>query len=177
MLVSEQVRHAAEMRRCLVECDVAAARLLWHQLAPHAPAPKTDYDALCCIHYARTITATIGLRLRSYSHHWLIDHGLPSGLPDELRQKADRLYPHIVDAVGLAAKSSFPEVANAVQTAMEGGVHDCYADNRREGLFVRSVVLERRAQAKKALHGILSEKATQDLLQRTLQSLRKKGDD
>jgi hypothetical protein len=160
------MEHAAEMRRCLIECDVAAARKLWHQIAPKAPAPKTDHDALCTIHYARTISIVVNLRLRAYSHHWLTDRGLPSGLPDELKRKADRLYPHISDAVGVACKSHFPEVANAVQAAMSEAVMDCYAENRREPSYVKPIMMERRARVKKALHGILSGKATQDLLRR-----------
>lgn len=171
--MDETAEHAAQMRRCLNDCDVAAARQLWHLIAPKAPAPKTDYDALCVIHYARTISLTVNLRLKAYSHHWLIDHGLPSGLPEELRNKADRLYPQISDSVGVACKSSFPEVANAVQSAMNSAVIDCYDEGRREPDYVKPLMTERRMRVKKALHGILTEKATQDLLRRTLASLRK----
>jgi len=162
------------MRRCLIDCDVAAMRKLWHHIAPkNAQAPKTDYEALCVLHYARTQAITINLRLRAYSHYWLLDHGLPSGLPDELKTRAERLYPHVVHGVGISANSSFPAVQQGIQRAMEGGVMDCYADGKTEGLYVRKVVLERRAQAKKTLHGILSDKATAELLNRTIAKLRK----
>jgi hypothetical protein len=98
---------------------------------------------------------------------------LPSGLPDDARKKADRLYPRIADSVGVACRSSFPEVAKFIQMAMNSAVLDCYADNRRDADFVKPIMMERRAAAKKALHGILSEAATRDLLSRTLKSLRK----
>jgi len=166
--------HADEMRRCLIDCDVPGLRKLWHHIYPKNPKPpQTDHEALCVLHYARTQTITINLRLRAYSHYWLLDHGLPSALPDELKAKAARLYPHIVDAVGVACKSSFPEVANMVQQAMVGAVLDCYAEGKRDPSYVKPIMMERRAQAKKALHGILSDKATQDLMNRTLKSLRK----
>lgn len=172
-----ELEHSAEMRRCLIECDVAAARKLWHHIAPKAPAPKTDTEALVTIHYARTKSALVNLRLRSYSHHWLIDRGYPSGLPDNVREKADRLYPHIADAVGIAVYSSFPEAAKYIQRAMNDAVEDCYADNRREPDYVKPRVGENKIRAKKELHGILSEAAERDLRQRTLKSLRNKRDD
>lgn len=168
-----EFEHTAEMRQCLIQCDVNAARKLWHHIAPKAPAPKTDTEALATIHYARTLCATINLRLRSYSHHWLIDHGLPSGLPDDLQKKADRLYPHIADAVGVACHSSFPEAAKFIQSAMNEAVEDCYADNHREPGYVKPRMMDKRVQAKKTLHGILTEAATRDLMQRTLKSMRK----
>jgi hypothetical protein len=72
------MHHSAEMRRCLVEIDVEAARKLWHHIAPKAPAPKDDAEALAVLHYARTLAITINLRHRSYSHFWLLERGLPS---------------------------------------------------------------------------------------------------
>ena len=40
---------------------------------------------VAAIHLARTKSELLRFKLRAYSHAWLIDHGYPSLLPDELR--------------------------------------------------------------------------------------------
>src|ERR1044072_6980895 len=94
--------YADALRRCLEECDVAGIRALWAQIPPGMPQPHTDAEALATIHRARTEANSIALRLRAYSHRWLEDRGLPSGLPDELRPRAERMYPRVVDGVGIS---------------------------------------------------------------------------
>ena len=141
----------AEFRAILIEADAAKARAAWATIAPHLPQPLTDLEALMCLHMARTRADTIDDRKRFYSHRWLLDHGLPSGLPDHLRPSAERMYPRKVDAVGVAVSSSFSEVAAAVSTAMSNAVFDCYANGDRDPLIVRPQMMAARARERRGL--------------------------
>jgi hypothetical protein len=144
----------AAMRQVLVECDVSGARRLWAEYAPHMPQPQNDAEALVCLHRARTEAASIALRLRAYSHRWLVDNGWPSGLPDELRPKAERLYPRIALSVGIGVKSVYPDVAAEIRSAMEDAVLEAEADGRlTDAPFVKGRMMEARAKARKILFG------------------------
>lgn len=124
----------AHFLRCLVELDVAGIRDLWHQVASEFPQPECDEDALFCLHHARTQADSVADTLRCYSHAWLIERALPSGLPDRLKARADRLYPRVVTAVGIAVKSLSGETerARAIEQAMSDAVAECYADGVRD---------------------------------------------
>lgn len=131
------MQHSAEMRRCLVECDVAGIRRLWHHLSPHLPLPNSVDDTICAIHMARTVTNSIPLKHRAYSHNWLVERGMPSQLPDRLRPRAERLYKKPLEAVGIAtlggAISGDPDrkaISDAVRKVMEDVVMDYYSTDR-----------------------------------------------
>src|SRR6476620_6475738 len=100
---------SAAMRQCLEEANAPAVRKLWAEMCPHLPQPESDFEALACLHRARTEARSMPLNLRAYSHRWLLDRGFPSGLPDHLKPKADRLYPQVVSAVGIAVTVRSPE--------------------------------------------------------------------
>jgi hypothetical protein len=111
------------------------------------PQPGTDHEALITIHRARTEARSMPLSLRAYSHCWLVDHGVPSGLPDELKPRAERMYPRIVEAVGIAVKAGSAEripLARRLRKAMEDAVAECYADGDTEPAFVRGRIVEAR---------------------------------
>lgn len=148
--------HSAEMRRCLVECDVAGVRKLWAEAAPRLHQPSTDHEVLATLHHARTQVSDIPLKLRAYSHRWLTDHGYPSGLPDELRPKAERIYPMIVEAVGIAVRgksdASRP-IAKLIEQAMSDAVAEAYADGRTDVAFVKARMAEARARTIDKLFG------------------------
>jgi hypothetical protein len=137
-----------EFARCLEELDVAAATALWPVVFPGQPVPNSDGITIF-LHYARTESQAMPLRLRVYSHRWLTERGMPSGLPDELRQKADRLYPRIVEAVGVGVKA-FSEatvpLARAIERAMSDAVADCYANGDRDPAIVKARMDEARAR-------------------------------
>jgi hypothetical protein len=59
------MQHTAELRRCLIDCDVPQLRKLWAHVAPNWPQPKTDRDALVALHLARTQTNGIPFRARA----------------------------------------------------------------------------------------------------------------
>jgi hypothetical protein len=135
------MNHADAFRRCLIELDVVGICDLWFHVSPHLPQPKNNEEALATIHYARTQARSIPIRLRCYSHAWLCERGLPSGLPDVWKPKAARLYPHQVKAVGISVKAlseaNVPR-ARAIEKAMSDAVLECYADGVTDSDIVKS---------------------------------------
>jgi hypothetical protein len=119
---------------------------MWESIAPHLPQPRNDAEVLTSIHCARTYAQSIAFRLRAYSHAWLVERGLPSGLPDYLRPSAERMYPRVVDAVGIAvgAPPHRRELGLAVRHAMSDAVEDCYADGNKDPAFVKARMFEAR---------------------------------
>src|SRR5262245_63403080 len=100
------MQHSAELRRCLLDVDVAGIRKLWRHVAPHLPQPETDYEACAAIHMARTQATFLTVDARCYSHAWLRDENLPSQLPDWLKPKAERMYPVGFSAVGISVSTA-----------------------------------------------------------------------
>ena len=135
------MNHADAFRRCLIELDVVGICDLWFHVSPHLPQPKNNEEVLVTIHYARTTAQTVPLKLRCYSHAWLTERGLPSGLPDWWRPKAARLYPHQVTAVGVSVKAlseANAPLARAIEKAMSDAVQECYADGVTDPDIVKS---------------------------------------
>lgn len=141
------VDHHIEFRRCLSECDVVSIRKLWKHVCPHLHQPSTDHETLATIHCARTQSIWLDIRDRAYSHHWLLDHGLPSALPDNLKDKAERMYPKVVEGVGIAVRVSsefLQVVAPVLLTAMSNAVMDAYAEGHTDPPFVKDRIQEAR---------------------------------
>ena len=151
------MKHSAEMHRCLRDCDVTAIRKLWRHIAPDMPQPRDDKEALGEIHYARTMVDSMPFKLRAYSHAWLVNNGWPTGLPDHLKPKAQRIYPTIKPAVGIAIGSVSSLVAPAIpiiRGCMENAVMECYADGKIEdALLVRNKMDEAKTSAMRKLFG------------------------
>lgn len=143
--------HAAEFRRCLEELDVAAARRLWAYAMPHLPQPASYAEMHATLHHARTQTDSILRELRYYSHRWLLDHDLPSGLPDRLRAAAERVYPVKVEAIGIAvmARDGDKARAEAVRAAMEHAAKECQADGEKSTGTIKARMMEARARVLK----------------------------
>jgi hypothetical protein len=75
---------------------------------------------------------TMPIAHREYSHRWLTERGLRSSLPNEMRAKAERVEPRVVEGVGIMVAASSPELepaARLVRGAMEHVVLDAYADS------------------------------------------------
>lgn len=145
--------YADDFRRCLVECDVPGIRQLWKHVAPHLGQPETDSEALVAIHHARTQAVSIPFRLRAYSHRWLTDNGYPSGMPDHLKPQAERIYPHVVEAVGIAALNQ-TAMTPILQRAMSDAVMDAHEEGRlNDPIFVKARMMEARAKTIKQLIG------------------------
>jgi len=161
--------HAAEMRRCLLDCDVAQARKLWAHVAPNMPQPESDEKTLAAIHMARTQMDSMPFKARAYSHRWLCDRGLPSQLPDLLKPKAERIHPVIVDAVAISVTPSASTLRPAsllIRRAMEDVVMDCYANGDKEPSFVKARMMEARSKAKTMLRDMIEDAMRESARQR-----------
>ena len=136
-----------EFKRCLIDLDTEAAIRLWPAVFPHSPLPSGPEEILLVLHFARTKTEALAFRMRAYSHSWLCERGLPSALPDHLKPKADRLYPRVVEAVGVSVKDLSGrrrEYARRLEMAMADAAAEAYADGRREPEFVKARMQEAR---------------------------------
>jgi hypothetical protein len=141
------------MYRCLRDCDVPAAMALWQHARPDMPQPENTHQALIMIHYARTKMRKLPSKLRFYSHCWLIGEGLPSGLPDNMRSRAERMYPVVANAVGVSSGSgpgSKGPLNFAIEKVMAEAVLEAYADGHsHEPDIVKARILEKRAEFKR----------------------------
>ena len=129
----------------------------WSEIFPHLRGPQTEADAKVVMHHARTQNPRIEFKLRAYSHSWLLERALPSGLPDELRPKAQRMYPVVVSAVGISVntKNEFLKpIVGEVRQSMEYAVLEAEADGKLEDTpHVRKRMLEARKRTYKRLLG------------------------
>jgi hypothetical protein len=142
---------SGDVRRCLDQADVRGMWDLWSQVMPGLPQPHTFVEAEASLHYARTAARSIVFWKRAYSHAWLREREMPSGLPDGLRPGAERLYPRVVEGVGVAVRAppARRELGEAVALAMRGVVEECYAVGATRPEFVRARMSEARAKVLK----------------------------
>jgi hypothetical protein len=146
----------SEFHAALEKGDVSECRRIAAILFPHLPQGA---DAEASMHMARTQIPTISFKARAYSHRWLTERGLPSQLPDELKPRAERLYPVVAEAVFLSANSNSPilkPMMPLVQGAMSDAVEDCYANGDKAPALVRSRIQEARRKSIRQLAGIVA---------------------
>lgn len=137
-------------REALEQLDMPLLRKIWAHAMPHLPQSLTDDEALVVAHMTRTSTRSIRFRHRAYSHAWLVERRLPSQLPDRLRSKAERMYPMIVDGVGIAVANSTP-VSLAIRRSMEEAVLDA---GTKDAALTTRAIQSARAKARRQLLGI-----------------------
>lgn len=148
--------HAETYRRVLEQLDVPGMIALHKATMPHLPTLTDEAEVLASIHVARTMARSLPARLRCYSHRWLSERGYPSGLPDEMKPMADRMFPKVASAVGISVNARselFRPVVPFVRRAMEGAVLEADAD----GKLLDTDHVSRRMKAAK-------ERAIRDLL-------------
>lgn len=143
------MQHSDQMRDILVRLDVAGIKRLWMHVAPHLPQPSSDYEALAMMHNARTQAESIDLRLRAYSHQWLLANGLPSPLPNDLLPAAERIDFKFSFGVGISVKSSSNDpqkqaLASELEASMAGAAAEAVASGRLDTDFLRSRMNEAR---------------------------------
>lgn len=141
------------------ELDVVAARRLWRHVNPHLHQPANDHETLLMLHHARTQSNVIRLRERVYSDRWLVEHGYPTAMPDNLRALGDRLYPRIVEGVGIsvAVSSEFMRpVGDALVQAQAAVVADAYNSGSVDTVKLKAAMEEARIAEKKRLLGSVS---------------------
>ena len=148
----------AEFAQLLAEGNLDAVLAAWAKLFPGAALPDRRDHAEIVLHHARTQARSVPMRARAWSHRWLLERGLPSGLPDHLRPRAERLYPVTREGVGIsviAGSSLFRPIVGAVRSAMEGAVLEVYADHKNpDPNVVRARIREARGREVKRLLGI-----------------------
>jgi hypothetical protein len=108
------------------------------------------------MHHARTQTETVSLKARAWSHRWLTERGLPSGLPDRLKPSAERIYPRVATSVGISVNTRSPWLKPAmveVRRSMEDAVEDCYANGDTAPAIVRPRMFEAREKTLRSLFG------------------------
>jgi hypothetical protein len=99
----------------------------------HLPSLGSDAAVLATMHLTRTQVQFLNFRLRAYSHAWLTERNLPSALPDELKPKAEQMYPRIVKGVGISVNTTSEFLEDAltpVREAMEQAVLEAAADGK-----------------------------------------------
>lgn len=136
---------ALAFRNLLQAGDVEGLRAFWRNASPHLPQPETREQAKIVMHRARTEAESLPIDKRAYSHRWLCDRGLPSGLPDELKPRAERIYPRVVEAVGIsvnARSEMLKPLAREVERAMADAVEEAYADGRTDPGFIKTRMAE-----------------------------------
>jgi hypothetical protein len=143
-------KHSAEMLRCIRDCDAESAMRLWKAVRPHAAQPENAHQALIMLHYARTKLGNMPQRLRFYSHCWLRGHDLPSALPDHLKPKAERMYPIIVQAVGVSS-GGLGGSKGAFNYAIQDVMRDAVLETQADGHDLASPVVKHRMLEKRAL--------------------------
>lgn len=148
---------SAEFAQLLAEGNIDAVVGAWAKLFPGAELPADRRQGEVAMHYARTLASAVPLDKRAWSHRWLVDHGWPSGLPDELKPRAERLYPKAAEAVAVASARRQPYTA-PVRAVMEEQIKDAYATRRilrlaapERAAIVKGRMLEARAKERKAL--------------------------
>ncbi len=135
-------------QRCLENLDVSGIRRLC--AATGQAQPKDDSAALVSLHYARTLAESVAFKLRAYSHRWLGERDLPSGLPDQLKPRAEQVCPRVVEAVGVSVRqlgNVVTPLTEAVERAMSDAVAECYADGERRPAIIKAQMNEARARA------------------------------
>ena len=138
-----------DFRSLLEAGDVEGLRRAWRQAAPHLPQPKSYDEAEIVMHRARTEAETVGMRYRLYSHRWLLERMLPSGLPSEL-------VPTVVEAVGISVNfhsAYLKPAADEVRSAMEYAVLDRFATGDKHPDVVRTAMVEACEATLRALFG------------------------
>ncbi|MGE8143054.1 hypothetical protein ACQKOE_13850 [Novosphingobium sp. NPDC080210] len=136
---------AMSFRNLLSAGDVEGLRAFWRNASPHLPQPESREQAEIVMHRARTEAESLPIDKRAYSHRWLCDRGLPSGLPDNLKPRAERIYPRVVEAVGIsvnARSEMLKPLAREVERAMADAVEEAYADGRTDAGFIKARMAE-----------------------------------
>jgi hypothetical protein len=151
---------ASAFRQILEAGDVEGCRRFWREIAAHLPQPDSHERAEIVMHMARTAMRSMPFKHRAYSHSWLVERGHPSQLPDALRPAADKIYPKVVEAVGVSVNFSCPHLAPAaaeIEGAMNEAIEDCFANGEKDPAFVRQRMHDARDKAMKSLFGRIGD--------------------
>jgi hypothetical protein len=137
--------------------DVEGLMRAWKIIAPDQHQPGSYEEAEISMHASRTAANSISFPKRAYSHAWLVERNIPSLLPDDLKPKAERLYPRIVAGVGISVNSHsswLKPAAKIIQGAMCEAVEEVAADGKfNDQELVKRRMFEAKQKTQKALFG------------------------
>lgn len=146
----------ADFYSALEAGDVRLVRRMSSSFMPHLPQPKSAADAEIAMHMARTVCEFISPKARLYSHSWLKERNLPSQLPDRMKPSAERVFPIVVEAVGISVNCKNPILRPAmieVRRAMEEVVAEHYADGNTDPAIVQPRMMAARDKTMRSLFG------------------------
>lgn len=136
----------------LEAADLNGLCAFWRRAPAHL-APKDRAEAEIMMHHIRTRTRSVRMAGRAWSHRWLVERGWPSGLPDILRPRAERLYPAVVGAVAIVSMLRTPTTL-PLRAVMKNAVDEVYADYRQpDATVVRARMFEARERERRKLVG------------------------
>ena len=133
--------YGAAIRYCLINLDVEGMMKVWKRMAPHL-ANQTASDALISMHIARCDMQTLDSRLQKYSADWLAERGFQKidGKWVQGLQKPDV----VAEAVGIAVRSKYPEIAERIKTAMRDALENERARGETDPLKQREAMQKAR---------------------------------
>lgn len=106
------------LRRALEDGDAVEVARVYDAAYPKLPRLAGKDEAEVVMHQARTAAESMRIEKRLYSHAWLVERGLRSKLPDDLKPPGEKVKPVIFSAVGVAVKS-LSSRADRVEEARE----------------------------------------------------------
>lgn len=143
-------------RRAIADLDVGIAKAHWESIFPKLPR-CADSQILTMLHIARTRVPGIAPRLRVHSHEWLLDRGLPSFLPDEMKPKCEQAGPRVVTGVGISINFRNPilkPIGAQVERAMSDAVLEAAADGKlNDAAHVRGRMMDAKTRTIRKLIG------------------------
>lgn len=118
--------HASSFLRCMLELDISGMRKLYAHTHPHLQG-GSDTQVLVALHMARTMADNVSIKMRQYSHAWLVAGGHHSSLPDHLKPKGEQVRPRVVPATGFAMMFG-SKILKPLIPHVEGKVHEVILD-------------------------------------------------
>lgn len=146
---------ASDLRALLEAGDVEQCRAHFAAHAPHLPQAETREQAEIVMHTARTMTKGLTLHARAWSHRWLCERGLPSSLPDELKPKAERIYPRVVEGVLISVlnRRGMEEAKPLVEADIAEVVADAYSRGKTDPDYISGLMADAKARSMRSLFG------------------------
>ncbi len=146
---------ASDLRALLEAGDVEQCRAHFAAHAPHLPQAETREQAEIVMHTARTMTQGLTLRARAWSHRWLCERGLPSSLPDDLKPKAERIYPRVVEGVLISVlnRRGMEEAKPLVEADIAEVVADAYARGKTDPAYISGLMADAKERSMRSLFG------------------------
>ena len=142
---------SSELRSALDSGDPMEVTKIYDLTYPKMPKLADRHEAEVVMHKARTGCRVLKLEKRLYSHAWLMERGIKSDLPDDLRPPSQQVRPVIFSAVGVAVnslshRSDRVEEAKAIEKVMARAAGDMIRAGITDGKRISARMWEAREQ-------------------------------